>query len=191
MRSRFDMRFKSLRETFDDARSSSLSRPRLPRRSAARSAFDERRSALSRFEERDSLRDDAVSRPPRFEAFEEAAVFFDAAADFFAGAAAFFEPFAAADCGLKRNMAETASAIRQGNRNFGVIEPSSLKKQAEEAANGAVVNGRHRTGRVMRLGCFGRVLVCATSSATRRAPPVGAKLEVLKSHAEAFPSKPF
>src|SRR5215213_9980621 len=108
-----------------------------PRRSAARSAFDERAPAFprrdsaarSRFDARDSLRDEAVSRPPRFEAFEGAdfaAVFFDAAADFFAGAAAFFEPFAAAACGLKRNMAETASAIRQGNRNFRVIEPSSL-----------------------------------------------------------------
>jgi hypothetical protein len=138
MRSRFDMRFKSLRETFDEARSSSLSRPRLPRRSAARSALDERRSAFprlessarSRFDERDSLREDAVSRPPRFDDFDGA----DFAADFFAGAADFFEPFAAADCGLKMNMAETASAIRQGNRNFRVIEPSSLKNQAEEAA---------------------------------------------------------
>jgi hypothetical protein len=162
MRSRFDMRLQSLRETFDDARSSSLSRPRLPRRSAARSALDGRALALprresaarSRLEERESLRDAAVSRPPRLEDFEGAdfaAVFFDADADFFAGAADFFEPFAAAACGLKRNMAETASAIRQGNRNFRVIEPSSLKKQAEEAANGALVNGMHRTGRVMRL----------------------------------------
>jgi hypothetical protein len=154
MRSRFDMRFQSLRETFDDARSSSLSRPLLPRRSAARSALEERAlafprresAARSRLEERDSLRDDAVSRPPRFEDFEGAdfaAVFFDEAADFFAGAD-FFEPFAAAACGLKRNMAETASAIRQGNRNFRVIEPSSLKNQAEAAADGAVVNGMHR-----------------------------------------------
>jgi hypothetical protein len=132
------MRFQSLREDFDEARSS-LSRPRLLRRSAARSALDERaldfplsRAARSRFEERDSLPDEAVSRPPRFEDFEEAdfaAVFFDAAADFFAGAADFFEPFAAADCGLKMNMAETARAIREGNRNFRVIEPSSLKNK--------------------------------------------------------------
>src|SRR5919206_1668300 len=92
MRSRFDMRFQSLRETFEDARSSS--RPRLPRLSAARSALDERplafprrvSAARSRFDERDSFLDAAVSRPPRFEAFDGA----DFAADFFEEAAAFF-----------------------------------------------------------------------------------------------------
>jgi hypothetical protein len=148
MRSRFDMRFESLRDAFDDARSSSLSRPRLPRRSAARSAFDERAldfprlesSARSRRESRFDVRDEAASRPPRFDDFAGAAF----AAVFFAGAADFLEPFAAAACGLRMNTAETASAIRQGNRNFRVIEPSSLKKQAEEAARGAVVNGVRR-----------------------------------------------
>jgi hypothetical protein len=134
MRSRFDMRFQSLRETFEDARSSS--RPRLPRLSAARSALDERplafprrvSAARSRFDERDSFLDAAVSRPPRFADFEGAdfaAVFFDAAAAFFAGAAFFFEA-ACAPFGLNKKIAETASAIRQGNRNFRVIEPSSL-----------------------------------------------------------------
>ena len=107
------MRFQSLREPLEDARSSSLSRPRLPRRSAARSALDERAlafprresAARSRFEERASLRDAAVSRPPRFEDFAEAvfaAVFFDAAADFFAGAADFFRALRGGGlCGLR------------------------------------------------------------------------------------------
>jgi hypothetical protein len=68
-------------------------------------------AARSRFEERDSLRDEAVSRPPRFEDFgalaaDFAAVFFDEAADFLA-AGRRLRPTAA---GLKRNMADTASA---------------------------------------------------------------------------------
>jgi hypothetical protein len=90
----------------------------------------------SRFDERESFRDAAVSRPPRFEAFDGA----DFAADLFDEAAAFLEA-ARAPCGLNKNIAETASAIRQGNRNFRVIEPSSLKNQAEEAARDAVALG--------------------------------------------------
>jgi hypothetical protein len=141
MRSRRDMCFQSLAEAREDARSSS--RPRLPRRESARSALDERRSALSlresdarsRRDERESLLDEAVSRPPRFEDFEDAAAFF---------AAPFFEA-ACAPAGLNRKIAETASAIRQGNRNFRVIEPSSLKNQAEAVAGGVLkVNGGRR-----------------------------------------------
>jgi hypothetical protein len=118
----------------------------LSRRESARSDFEARRSFLprrasaarSRFDCRDSLRDTAVSRP-RFEAFEGAA--FAAlflAADFFDAAEAV--------CGLKRNREATASATRQGNRNFRVIEPSSLKNQAEVVAACAVLKGGVRGG---------------------------------------------
>jgi hypothetical protein len=82
------------------------------------------------------LRDDAASRP-RF----DGADFFDAAADFFEAACA--------PCGLKRKMAEMASAIRKGNRNFRVIEPSSLKNQAEAVAGARVsTEGSAGGGRV-------------------------------------------
>jgi hypothetical protein len=116
------------------------------------------------------------------------------AAAFLAGAAAFFEPFGAAEApGLRTNRVETTSATRQGNRNFGVIEPSSLKNQAEVAGGARVSTRGRRRGRVKRLICYGRGDVRATTgvAAALFAPPCGAKLEVLKSHAEAFPSKPF
>src|SRR5215203_1782568 len=113
MRSRLPI----LRESRAEARSSA--RPFLPFRSA-RSDLELRplraSAARSRFEERDSLREEAVSRPPRFDLAGDLAAAFAAA--FLAG----FLAAACADAAAKRMMTDRASATR-GNLNFGVIEP--------------------------------------------------------------------
>src|SRR5215204_3996618 len=122
MRSRFDILRGSLRDSLAEARSLRPRRSAFEPRAfafALRSFFPRRASAArSRFEERESLRDEAVSRPR----FPLAVVL--AAAAFAAGFLADFAGFLAAACAeaaVKRKMAETANATKRGNRNLGVI----------------------------------------------------------------------
>src|SRR5688500_5850221 len=127
IRSRLLIRRESLRDSFAEARSSRPLRPRsaFASRAVAFALFPRRASAArSRFDWRESLREDAVSRPP----FLAGALAADLAAGFLADFAGFLAAACAEKAAAKRMRAETENAARRGKRNLGVIDPSSLKK---------------------------------------------------------------